>query len=194
MNEETQNSPNPGGEKATPDVRAAIREALHEFMSMEQAKAEPVYKAELAEERRRREQLEHRLNEVVQESRRNREIAEEAERSSAVRSELQRLGVTKIDLAFRAVKDDIQRGADGTLTGRSTSGELGLREFLAQFVSENPELLPARIAGGSGVAAPQRATQSGTIDLDRIKPGMSAEELARARAEIARVAAQAGIG
>jgi hypothetical protein len=32
------------------------------------------------------------------------------------------------------------------------------------------------------------------VDLDRIKPGMTAEELARVRAEIARVAAQAGIG
>jgi hypothetical protein len=179
---------------AVPDVRSVIREALHEFISMEQAKAEPAYKAELAEERRRREQLEQRLNEVVQENRRNREIAEAAERSSAIRGELQRLGVTKVDLAYRAVKDDVQRTPDGTLMGRGSTGELSLRDYLTQFVSENPELLPARISGGSGVSSPQRSTQSSGVDLDRIKPGMSAEELARVRAEIARVAAQAGIG
>ena len=197
MNEDTQNSGGTGtppGEKTVPDVRAAIREALHEFVSMEQAKAEPAYKAELAEERRRREQLEQRLNEVVQENRRNREIAEAAERSSAIRGELQRLGVTKVDLAFRAVKDDVHRAADGTLIGRGSGGDLSLREYLTQFVSDNPELLPARISGGSGVSAPQRPAQASTVDLDRIKPGMSAEELARVRAEIARVAAQAGIG
>ncbi|HET8546864.1 MAG TPA: hypothetical protein VFL57_02620 [Bryobacteraceae bacterium] len=193
MNEETQNGPATGTEKSVPDVRSVIREALQEFMSMEQAKAEPAYKTELAEERRRREQLEQRLNELVQENRRNREIAETAERSAAIRGELQRLGVTKVDLAFRAVKDDIHRAADGTLIGRGPTGELALRDFLTQFVSENPELLPARIPGGSGVAAPQRSTQASSVDLDRIKPGMTAEELARVRAEIARVAAQAGV-
>jgi hypothetical protein len=197
MNEDTQDSGNAVGgsaEKAAPDVRSVIREALHEFISMEQAKAEPAYKAELAEERRRREQLEQRLNDVVQENRRNREIAEAAERSAAVRTELQRLGVTKVDLAYRAVKDDVHRAADGTLIGRSATGELSLRDFLAQFVGENPELLPARISGGSGVSGPQRPPQTSAVDLDRIKPGMSAEELARVRAEVARVAAQAGIG
>jgi hypothetical protein len=191
MNEDTQNGATAG---AVPDVRAVIREALHEFISMEQAKAEPAYKAELSEERRRREQLEQRLNEVVQENRRNRELAEAAERSAAIRGELQRLGVTKVDLAYRAVKDDVQRSNDGSLIGRGPAGELSLRDYLTQFVSENPELLPARIAGGSGASGPQRSAQPSGVDLDRIKPGMSAEELARVRAEIARVAAQAGIG
>ena len=64
------------------------------------------------EERKRREDLEKRVNDLVQENHRSRQIADEAERSSSIRTELQRLGVAKVDLAYRAVKDDIQRRAD----------------------------------------------------------------------------------
>ena len=71
------------------------------------SKTEPAYKVELVEERKRREQLERRLNELVDENRRSREMAEEMERSASIRAELQRLGVTKVDLAFKAVKEDI---------------------------------------------------------------------------------------
>ncbi len=123
---------------------------------------------ELAEERRRRESLEKRV--------------EEAERGSAIRAELQKLGVAKLELAYKAVKDDVPREA----------GEM--KEFLEKFVGENPELLPARLAGGSGASGAARrggsGASSGAVDIDRIKPGMSAEELDRVRQEIARVASQ----
>jgi hypothetical protein len=66
-----------------------------------------------------------------------------------------------------------------------------MKEFLARFVGENPELLPARLAGGSGASAGHRSgSTGGTVDLDRIRPGMSAEEMDRVRQEIARVASQ----
>ena len=91
------------------------------------------------------------MNDLVQENQRSRQMAEEAERSVAIRSELQRLGVAKVDLAYRAVKDDIQRGEDGRLTAKGGQGDVPVREYLAQFVQENPELLPARITGGSGM-------------------------------------------
>jgi hypothetical protein len=123
---------------------------------------------ELAEERRRRESLEKRV--------------EEAERGSAIRAELQKLGVAKLELAYKAVKDDVPR----------ETGEM--KEFLEKFVVENPELLPARLAGGSGASGAARrggsGASSGAVDIDRIKPGMSAEELDRVRQEIARVASQ----
>jgi len=121
---------------------------------------------ELAEERRRREGLERRV--------------EEAERGSAIRAELQKLGVAKLDLAYKAVKDEAPR--DG--------GEM--KEFLKRFVGENPELLPARVAGGSGASGGGRGSGAapGAVDIDRIRPGMSAEEMDRVRQEIARVASQ----
>jgi hypothetical protein len=111
------------------------------------------------------------------------------ERESLIRSELQRLGVAKLDLAFRAVKDDIHRDNDGSLHGRGTDGNVSVQEFLRKFVDENPELLPARNLGGSGTSSGGRGTQSSPgIDLDSIRPGMSKEDLARVRKEIARVA------
>ena len=174
------------------DIQAIVRQAVQEFVSNEQAKTEPAHRAELQEERKRREQLERRLNELVEENKRSRKIAAEAERSSAVRGELQRLGVGKIDLAFRAVQEGIVRTEDGRLVARTDTGDTPMQEYLTAFVNENPEFLPARIAGGTGLTATPKAPASGreTIDLERIRPGMSAEEMQRVREEIVRVASQ----
>jgi hypothetical protein len=174
-----------------PDIRSLIQDAIREFVSQETAKSEPAYKAELEEERRRRETLERRMNELVEENRRSRLMAEESDRNSSIRTELQRLGVSKVDLAFKAVKDDISRTEDGRLIAKTPDGELGIKEYLTHFVSENPELLPARMVGGSGASGNQRAgTFSSSFDLDKIRPGMPKDELERARQEIARVAQQ----
>jgi hypothetical protein len=100
---------------------------------------------------------------------------------------LQRLGVAKIELAYKAVKDEIRRAEDGRLVAPDGSDA---RDYLARFVSENPELLPARLGGGSGAATGQRTSGSGPVDMDKIRPGMSAEDRERVRQEIARVASQ----
>ena len=174
------------------ELRSLIRGVIDEFVHAEQVKAEPAYKAELLDERRRREDLEKRVNDLVKENVRSRQVAEEAERSSSIRAELQRLGVAKVDLAYRAVKDDIQRSGDGQLIARNGPGEVSLRDYLAQFVQENPELLPARMTGGSGMGSgPKAASNTGALDLDKIRPGMSPEELEKVRQEVSRVANQA---
>jgi hypothetical protein len=146
----------------------------------------------LEDERKRREQLERRLNELVAENKHNRKLAEEAERGSTIRAELQRLGVVKIDLAFKAVKDDIARTEDGRLVALGDSGQVSMKEYLSAFVNENPEFLPARIAGGTGMTATFKAPAEGreAVSLDQIRPGMSAEEMRRVREEIVRVASQ----
>ncbi len=174
------------------DVPALVRQAIDEFVRADQNKKEPAYKAELQEERRRREELERRLNDMVEENKRSRQMAEQAERSSAIRAELQRLGVGKVELAYKAVKDDIARTEDGRLIGKTDGGDVGMKEYLANFVTSNPEFLPARISGGSGVTPSQKtsSSSSGGIDLEKIRPGMSAEDLERAREEIARIASQ----
>lgn len=171
------------------DVQSVVRQAIQEFVSSEQAKSEPAYQAELLEERQRREQLERRVNELVEENKRSRQVAEEAERGSAVRSELQRLGVAKVDLAFKAVQDAIVRTPDGRFVARGEAGEVPAKDYLAAFVTENPEFLPARIPGGTGMTATSKATRA-TVELEQIRPGMSAEEMQRVREEIVRVASQ----
>jgi hypothetical protein len=175
------------------DVRDIVREAIEEFVRTEQRQAEPAYKAELHEERKRRESLEARLNQLVEENRRARAAAEEADRHTQIRSELQRTGISKIDLAFRAMKDEIVRTEDGRLQARGPEGK-SLQEYVAQFVQENPELLPARIAGGSGAQNPTRQSAQADgpgISLETIRPGMSKDEMERVRQHIAKLASQA---
>ena len=177
-----------------PDVKNVVRHVIEEFMRAEQSKAEPAYKAELIEERKRRETLEGRLNQLVEENRQARATAEQMDRHSQIRSELQRLGVAKLDLAFKAVKDDIVRAEDGRLIANDGQEHRPVQDFLRKFVEENPELLPARIAGGSGASATTRnavSAGSSAIDIDKIKPGMSKDELERVRQEVARLATQA---
>ena len=176
----------------TINVNGIVQQAIEEYMKQDTARREPAYKTELQEERRRRETLEKRVNELVEENKRSRAVADEAQRSSAIRSELQRLGVTKVDLAYKAVQDAVVRGEDGRLLARSDSGEHNLSEFLNSFVRENPEFLPARIAGGAGIHGSQKAPAAvtGAIDLDQIGPSMSKEDLERVRQEILRVASQ----
>ncbi|MEO7651380.1 MAG: hypothetical protein ABIZ80_13025 [Bryobacteraceae bacterium] len=177
------------------DVASIVRQTIEEFARRDQAKTEPAYKAELLDERRRREQLERRLNELVEENKRTRQMAEETDRSSAIRTELQRLGVNKVDLAFKAVRDEIVRAEDGRLVARGEAGEISVKEFLSGFVTANPEFLPARISGGSGVTAHKAPPAGGgSVDMDRIKPGMSREEMERVRQEIIRVASQSQKG
>lgn len=173
-------------------VRDLVRQAIEEFVRAQQKKVEPAYKAELLDERKRRESLEHRLNQLVEENRRAKAMAEEADRSSQIRSELQRLGVAKVDLAYKAIKDDIVRAEDGRLHPRGHDGKT-LQEYLTGFVQENPELLPARIAGGSGANAASKsaAPAAPVLNLDAIKPGMKKEDLDRVREEISRLASQA---
>jgi hypothetical protein len=174
------------------NVQGIVQQAVDEYMRQDTARREPAYKTELSEERRRREQLEKRVNELVEEKR-SRAVADEAQRSGNIRAELQKLGVTKVDLAYKAVQDGIVRADDGRLVARGESGEQSLAEFLTGFVQENPEFLPARIAGGTGMTGTQKAapqSSAGGIDLDRISPSMSKEELDRVRQEILRVATQ----
>jgi hypothetical protein len=174
------------------NVQGIVQQAIDEYMRKDSARREPAYKTELQEERRRREQLEKRMNELVEENKRSRAQAEEAQRNSTIRTELQKLGVMKVDLAFKAVQDGVVRTEDGRLVARGENGEQPVAEYLAGFVQENPEFLPARIAGGTGMTGTQKAAPAGygAIDLDKIGPSMSKEELERVRQEILRVASQ----
>jgi hypothetical protein len=175
----------------TTDVQGIVQNAIQEFLRQQHASSEPAHKAELEEERKRREHLERRLNELVEENKRTRAAAAEAERGAAIRAELQRLGVAKLDLAYKVVQDSIVRTEGGQLVARSEQGETGMREYLATFVGENPEFLPARIAGGTGIGPAHRSGNAREgFDIDRIVPGMSAEDKERARQEILRLASQ----
>ena len=173
------------------DLARIIEEAIQKAYTQRDPENSGL-RSELAQERKKREQMEKRLNELVDENRRAQQQAEQAERFAAIKAELQQSGVGKVELAFRAVREEVVRGEDGRLYGKGEDGTLSpLRDHLAAWVAANPQFQPARIAGGAG-AAPSRPTSTASgFSLERIRPGMSAEELEQARSEVARVAAQA---
>jgi len=72
------------------------------------------------------------------------------------------------------------------------AGEVSAKEYLAAFVAENPEFLPARIAGGTGMTVTLKSLNGGKepVEIERIRPGMNADEMQRVREEIVRVASQ----
>ena len=117
---------------------------------MEQSKTEPAYKAELLEERKRREQLERRVNELVEENRRSRADG---------RGDGARLGDPRGTAEARRGEDrpGVQgsQGRHPTDAGRAAGRADRQRRsrdegYLTGFVNENPEFLPGRIQGGSG--------------------------------------------
>jgi hypothetical protein len=156
------------------DLAAIVRQVAQELGRTEQDS-----------ERTRREELERRVDELIEENRKSRQMAQEAQMAAAIREELQRAGVAKVDLAFRAIREDFTRTEDG----RVVSGDVSLRDYVARFVNENPELLPARISGGSGLRPADRAGGD-AVELERIRPGMSKEEMEAVRREIVRLSRQ----
>src|SRR5512141_974608 len=94
-------------------LKGMVRQVIEEYLTVDRQRSEPAYKTELVEERKRRESLEKRVNELVEENHRSRKMAEEADRHAQIRGELMKLGVGKVELAFKVVKDEVRRTDDG---------------------------------------------------------------------------------
>jgi len=125
--------------------------------------------------------MEKRVNDLIADGERTKQAAEETARYTAIQNALREAGVQKVDLAFRAVRDDIRRNDAGDLV--SLDGK-PLGEAVAAFVKSNPEFLPARIAGGSGATHGQPGAPASNIDLNDIRPGMTKEQSAAAWAAV----------
>ncbi len=111
------------------------------------------------------------------------------QRSTSIRTELQKLGVTKVDLAYKAVQDAIVHAEDGRLVAHGYNGEQPVAEFLATFVHDSiPSSCRPGLRGyGNDGNTKGDAPRHGRVDLDKISPSMSKEELDRTRQEILRV-------
>ena len=121
-------------------------------------------------------------------------MAEEADRSSQIRGELQRLGVAKVDLAFRSRQGRYRAGRR-----RPVASQRGRMANLCRSIwpasskrirSFFRHELPAE-AGRRLRHEMQLQARSASIEIDKIKPGMSKEDLDRVRQEISRLATQA---
>lgn len=151
---------------------------------------DPGSSGELEHERRRRDELERQVRELAEENRRYLREREESQREARIRQGLEERGVKKVNLALRVVGDDIRRDSDGEMYAEVEGRRTPFDEYLNQFVAENPEFLPPRIAGGSGATGAERGLTSSGFDLDSIRPGMSADEARQAWKEVARLMGQ----
>lgn len=128
-----------------------------------------------------------RVREMEGELKKFREAAEAAEKREVIRETLHKSGVQNVELAYRAIRDEVARGADGKWIARDAEGEKPFADFVKGFLESNPELLPARGVGGSGSSGARVGEGGGGFDLESIRPGMDPAELSRVRSEVARL-------
>ena len=128
-----------------------------------------------------------RVVEMEAELKKFREAAEGAEKREAIREAVRKSGVQNVELAYRALRDDVARSADGKWIARDETGEKPVADFVREFLENNPELLPARGVGGSGSSGARMSEGGSGFDLESIRPGMDPAELSRARSEVARL-------
>lgn len=120
-----------------------------------------------------------------EERRKTTEAALEKERQSVIRQELSRHGLADdaVDDAFRFFRDEIKRTESGELVG---GDDVPVGEYIKDVVSKRPRWLPPRDVDGTGAKnGPGGRGTPAPFDLNSIKPGMSAEDRARAFAAIA---------
>jgi len=113
------------------------------------------------------------------------EAALEKERQSVIRQEIARHGLAEdaVDDAFRFFRDEIKRTESGELVG---GDDIPAADYIKDVVSKRPRWLPPRDVDGTGAKnGPGGRGAQTPFDLNSIKPGMSAEERARAFAAIA---------
>lgn len=105
---------------------------------------------------------------------------------TAIVEDLEAKGLSKTSLATRVLQSEIHRARDGRLYGTKDGKTLPYSEFIGEFLSENPELLPPRIAGGTGTTRTD-AGQHAPLSLDDIRPGMDPELQRQAWAAVSRL-------
>ena len=121
------------------EIRVIVRAAVEEYAGGERIRQEESVQAELSQERQLRETLQKQVESLVGEGVQLKSAADEAERTLAIRTELQRLGIRNVDLAYRAVRDDVRRSEDGKYVGASGQE---LAEYLRKFASRTRQISP----------------------------------------------------
>ena len=111
------------------------------------------------------------------------------DREIFLREQIRSLGVRNVDLAYRAVREDVHKDQDGSWIAEVGGATVPATQFLKQFIARNPDLIPARMILGSG--APSRTEEADhECDLDQIRPGMDPASMRRAREAVVRIIAQ----
>lgn len=111
------------------------------------------------------------------------------DREVFLKEQLRSLGVRNIELALRAVRDDFEMSEEGKWVAALNGEKVVAHQYLRSFLSQNPELMPARAISGTGIPSRHGDLQE-ECDLDQIRPGMDPGAMRRAREAVVRIIAQ----
>jgi len=104
--------------------------------------------------------------------------------SGSLRTELlKHVPADRVEAALRIFGPDVKYAEDGNIVGGTDDAPL--KDFVEATIKNHEYLLPARQVGGAGATNGGRRQEA--VGLEDIKPGMKADDLTRARAEIANV-------
>lgn len=105
--------------------------------------------------------------------------ASDAGVATAIVEHLQQQGLAKTNIASRLLLDEVYRAEDGRLYADRDGERVPYKAYIAEFLQDNPELLPPRIAGGAGSEQRNIGART-TLALEDIRPGMDSETHRRA--------------
>lgn len=111
------------------------------------------------------------------------------DRDVYLKDQMRALGVRNIELAVRAVRNEVEMSDDGEWVAAINGERVEANQYLRSFVSQNPELVPARVISGTGIPSRHGELQE-ECDLDQIRPGMDPSSMRRAREAVVRIIAQ----
>lgn len=140
---------------------------------------------EVAKLRKQLEQMNKRQAEADAEREREKTAVREEKKDAAIRKELAKFNFID-DEAFESgyarLARDIKFAEDGSLVGGAD--EMPLGKFVGERMAKMDFLTKPREVGGAGAANGGKQTAGGEIDIDDIKPGMTAEQIAKVMAKL----------
>lgn len=166
--------------KKEPDTKTADSD-----QTADPAKGDPKADPEVVRLRKQMEAINSRLEESEKKRTEAEARAEAQRRDGIVRDHLGKAGVPadRIDKAMRIVLPDIKRTESGDYV--AGDDESPVAEYVTNFVKANDYLLPAMNKSGSGASGNQAGAAGGKrIDINDIKPGMSADDMKAAWAQL----------
>lgn len=171
------------------DVRTMIEEEIRRlipsFLAEPAGRREPPADSESDQIRSIREELQSTRLELQ----RIRAEKISQDREIFLKEQLRSLGVRNVELAVRAVRNDFEMREDGEWVAAVNGERVVAHQYLRSFLSQNPELVPARAISGTGIPARHSELDEG-CDLDQIRPGMDPGAMRRAREAVVRIIAQ----
>lgn len=141
---------------------------------------------EVAKLRKQLEQMNKRQAEIDAERTREKQEALETKKDAALRRELAKsnfIDDEAFETAYARITREVKFAEDGQLVGGAD--DLPLSKYVADRMKKLDFLTKPRDVGGAGAANGGKQAAGDDVDIDSIKPGMAATDIAKVKARLA---------